>query len=301
MNPAQALTTFTTAYDRAAETRKFVREEAEKAQDNRLWVHVTGGKTKLKGVGTGSSQKLHTKTSSYGIVLGGQAAVNDSLTLGAAFSAGAGSTKNNSVSGKDKFDYYGLSVYGATSLGAVDLKADASIMLLKSDISIGGVADVKSDVKTYVYSLGIEAGRTFDLGAVDVTPFIGVDVYHVRGHGFNNGHGASVKKSDATAVEFPIGARIGKAFETQSGFSVAPAFSLAVVPTVADRKVDSKVQFAGAESTYRYTFTDDVKVRTSLGLDVKKGNFSAGLHAGYEWGNEERSSTSVQLRAKYMF
>ena len=301
MNPAQALTTFTTAYDRAAETRKFVREEAEKAQDNRLWVHVTGGKTKLKGVGTGSSQKLHTKTSSYGIVVGGQAAVNDSLTLGAAFSAGAGSTKNNSVSGKDKFDYYGLSVYGATSLGAVDLKADASVMLLKSDISIGGAADVKSDVKTYVYSLGLEAGRTFDLGAVDVTPFIGADVYHVRGHGFNNGHGASVKKSDATAVEFPIGARIGKAFETQGGFSVAPAFSLAVVPTVADRKVDSKVCFAGAESTYRYTFTDDVKVRTSLGLDVKKGNFSAGLHAGYEWGNEERSSTSVQLRAKYMF
>ncbi len=104
MNPAGALTTFTTAYDRASELRQIVRDETAAADgDNRLWVHVTGGKTKLKGISTGG-QDLHTKTTAYGIVVGGEAAIADGK-LGFALTAGTGDTKNNSVSAKDEFNY----------------------------------------------------------------------------------------------------------------------------------------------------------------------------------------------------
>ena len=46
-----------------------------------------------------------------------------------------------------------------------------------------------------------------------------MDIYHVRSDGYDNGHGAHVDDSDATAVEFPIGATIAKAFDA-NGFKV---------------------------------------------------------------------------------
>lgn len=299
MNAAGALTTFTTAYDRASDLRQIVREEAVKGEGNRLWARVTGGKTKLKGISTGGAD-LHTKTNAYGLVIGGEAEIS-SVTLGAAFTAGTGDTKNSAVSGKDDFDFYGLSVYGTTTLGSVDVIADASVNVLKSDLTVGGVADVDTDVTSSVYSFGVQGQKTFALDVADITPFIGANVYHVRGDSYSNGHGAHVASSNATAMEFLIGAKVSKDFETAAGLKVAPAFSLAVVPTVGNRDIDSKVKFAGAQSTYNYTFTDDVKVRTKLGVDATSGNFNFGLHAGYEWGNEERSSASVEARLKYMF
>ena len=299
MNAAGALTTFTTAYDRASDLRQIVREEAVKGEGNRLWARVTGGKTKLKGISTGGAD-LHTKTNAYGLVIGGEAELS-SVTLGAAFTAGTGDTKNSAVSGKDDFDFYGLSVYGTTTLGSVDVLADASVNVLKSDLTVGGVADVDTDVTTSVYSFGVQGQKTFALDVADISPFIGANIYHVRGGSYSNGHGAHVASSNATAVEFPIGAKVSRDFETAAGMKVAPAFSLAVVPTVGNRDIDSKVKFAGAQSTYNYTFTDDVKVRTKLGVDATSGNFNFGLQAGYEWGNEERSSASAEARLKYMF
>lgn len=158
-----------------------------------------------------------------------------------------------------------------------------------------------TDTTTAVYSFGVQGEKKFEMSWADFTPFIGVDVYHVRSDGFDNGHGAKIDDSDATAVEIPIGARLSKSLETSGGFHMEPSFMLAVVPTIADTEIDSKVRFAGAESTYNFTFADDVKIRSNIGLDAVKDNFTFGLRAGYEWGDEERSAMNLQLRAKYAF
>ena len=73
------------------------------------------------------------------------------------------------------------------------------------------------------------------------------------------------------------------------------------MPTVGDRDIDSKVRFAGAQSTYNFTFADDVKVRTGLGLAAEKDNFRFGFNAGYDWGNEEHAATKLMLNAQYLF
>ena len=297
MNTAGAAAVFTTAYDRASEFRDAVRGEAGKPESNRLWAQVTGGKTKLKGLSTGA-QSLHVDTDAYGLVVGGDAALGNAV-VGGAFTAGTGDSENDDVGVKDDFNFYGLSVYGKTAVGGVDILADGSMTWVKSDLTMGGVADVDTDTTTTVYSLGVQAQKTFNL-AVDVTPFIGMDIYHVRSDGYDNGHGAHVDDSDATAVEFPIGATIAKAFDA-NGFKVSPNFTFAVVPTVGDRDIDSKVRFAGAESTYNFTFADDVKIRTNLGVAAEKDNFRFGLNAGYDWGNEERSATKLMLNARYLF
>lgn len=298
MNPAGALGTFTTAYDRASDLRQIVRNEAAAGEGNRLWAQVSGGFTDFDGISTGA-QDLDLETDVYGIVIGGEAKLSRGV-VGVALTAGTGDTENDDVHAKDEFDYYGLSVYGKTTVAGFDVLADASMTFVESDMTVGGVADVDTDTTTAVYSAGAQVQKTFELG-VDVTPFVGVDVYHVRGDGFKNGHGAKVEDSDATAVEFPIGATFSKNIETANGMKVSPNFMFAVVPTVGDTDIDSKVRLAGAQSTYNFTFADDVKVRSRLGVTAEKGNFALGLSAGYEWGNEERSATSVRVNAQYRF
>ena len=297
MNTAGAAAVFTTAYDRASEFRDAVRGEAAKPEANRLWAQVTGGKTKLKGISSGA-QDISVDTDAYGLVIGVDMSLGNAV-VGAAFAAGTGDSENDDVGVRDDFNFYGLSVYGKTGIGSVDLLADASMTFVKSDLTMGGVADVDTDTTTAVYSLGVQAQRTWDY-VVEFTPFIGMDIYHVRSDGYDNGHGAHVDDSDATAVEFPIGATIAKAFDA-NGFKVSPNFTFAVVPTVGDRDIDSKVRFAGAESTYNFTFADDVKIRTNLGVAAEKDNFRFGLNAGYDWGNEERSATKLMLNARYLF
>lgn len=298
MNVAGAAATFTTAYDRASEFRDAVRGEAIAGEGNRLWAQVTGGKTKLKGISTGA-QGLHVDTDAYGLVIGGDTVLNG-YTVGAAFTAGKGDSENKAVGVKDDFDFYGLSVYGKTAVGGVDLVADASMTFLKSDLTMGGVADVNTDTDTTVYSMGVQAQKRFDLG-VDVTPYVGLDLYHLRADGYSNGHGAQVDDANATALEIPVGATVSKSFDTASGFKLKPVFHFAIVPTVGDRDIDSKVRFAGAQSTYNFTFADDVKVRTGLGLAAEKDNFRFGFNAGYDWGNEERAATKLMLNAQYLF
>ena len=298
MNVAGAAATFTTAYDRASEFRDAVRCEAIAGEGNRLWAQVTGGKTKLKGISTGA-QGLHVDTDAYGLVIGGDTVLNG-YTVGAAFTAGKGDSENKAVGVKDSFDFYGLSVYGKTAVGGVDLVADASMTFLKSDLTMGGVADVNTDTDTTVYSMGVQAKKSFDLG-VDVTPYVGLDLYHLRADGYSNGHGADVEDANATALEIPVGATVSKSFDTASGFKLKPVFHFAIVPTVGDRDIDSKIRFAGAQSTYNFTFADDVKVRTGLGLAAEKDNFRFGFNAGYDWGNEERAATKLMLNAQYLF
>lgn len=299
MNPAGALTAFTTAYDRASDLRRIVREESVKGEGNRLWAQVTGGKIKLDGISSGA-QSVKTDTNVYGLAIGGEAQFTNFM-LGAAITAGTGKTENDAVDGTDDFEYYGFSLYGKTSVAGFDLLGDVSATWLKSDFTIGGAADVDTDTTTAVYSFGVQGEKKFEMSWADFTPFIGVDVYHVRSDGFDNGHGAKIDDSDATAVEIPIGARLSKSLETTGGFHMEPSFMLAVVPTIADTEIDSKVRFAGAESTYNFTFADDVKIRSNIGLDAVKDNFTFGLRAGYEWGDEERSTMNLQLRAKYAF
>lgn len=300
MNVGGALSIFTNAYDRSSELREIVRAESSLDQQPRLWAQVMGGKTKLKGISSGA-QDIHTETDHYGLVIGAEGTIDNKFSLGVALAAGSGDTDNDKVNAKDEFDYYGISVYGRTSVGVVDILGDVSATFLKSDMKMHGVADIDTDTDTAVYSAGVQAQKTFDLGWADVTPFVGMDIYHVKSDGYSAGHGIKVEDADATAVEFPIGAKIAKSFETAGGMTVAPTFSLAVVPTVADRDIDSKVKFAGASSKYNFTFADDVQVRSELGVQAAKDNFRFGLNAGYDWGNEERSDLSVQARLKYLF
>ena len=299
MNPAGALATFTTAYDRANDLRQVVRDESVIADGTRLWARVTGSDNSMTDLTTGA-QSIEVDTSAYGLVIGGETTTG-MTTVGMAVTAGSGDSENDAVAAKNDFNYYGLSVYGKTMVGSVEVLADASVTMVKNDMMVGGVADVEAEADTMVYSMGIQAQKTFELESMTVTPFVGLDVYHVDADGYSNGHGATVDSASATAVEMPIGLTIAKGFETAGGMKVDPSFTFAVVPTLGGSDIDSKVKFAGAESTYNFTFADDVKVRSNFGVEASKKNFYFGVSAGYEWGSEGRSTTSINANVKYMF
>lgn len=79
MNPAGALTAFTTAYDRASDLRRIVREESVKGEGNRLWAQVTGGKTKLDGISSGA-QSIKTDTNVYGLAIAAKRSLRTSCS-----------------------------------------------------------------------------------------------------------------------------------------------------------------------------------------------------------------------------
>ena len=299
MNPAGALAVFSNAMDRAGELREGVRHEVMSGSDSRLWARVSGGKTKLDGLSSGA-QGIYTKTDAYGLIAGGGQSFADGA-LGAAFMVGRGSTDNDDVAGKDDFDYYGFSIYGQMSANGFDFLGDASITRVESDLTVGDGADVNTDTSTLVLSVGGQLRRTvaFDWG--DLTPFAGVDIYHIKSDGFSNGHGATIHKASATAVEVSLGSEYSKSFKTADGMTVKPQFSMAVVPTLGSTDISSDVVFAGSSSKYNFTFADDVKIRSRLGLSASKGNFQFGIQAGYDWGNEERQAIVGQANLKYMF
>ena len=299
MNPAGALGVYTNAHDRARDMKRAVRSEAGSSADSRLWVEAMGGRSSLNGISTGA-QPLDLDIDYAGIILGGEGGVNE-VRFGAAFMAGIGETDNDRAAAEDEFDYYGLSLYGQYSFGSVKVSADASATWLKSDLKVGGSAHAAADATTSVYSFGLTAARDFEIRGATVTPFVGADVYHISSDGFRTNHGVKVDEASATAVEFPIGAKIAAAFRTNGGAEIKPAFTLAVVPTAADREIDAKVNYAGAASNYRYTFADDVRISSDLSVAGSMGNFGFGLAAGYDWGNEERSAANVRGFLKYMF
>ena len=93
MNPAGAMAAFTTAKDRSSELVDAVRAHAGSTAENGLWVEVAGGKTKLKGISTGGLD-LDVDTDSYGLVLGGEAALSN-FSIGGALTAGSGKSEND--------------------------------------------------------------------------------------------------------------------------------------------------------------------------------------------------------------
>ena len=299
MNPVGALGVYTTGYDRSAELRQSVREQVGTVTDSHLWVDAVGGRTEFDGLSTGA-QSLNLKTEHAGVVVGAETIVADT-TVGVAVTAGKGSTRNNAVAGKDHFDYYGFTLYGQKDMNGFTVTADASVTALNSEVAVGGVVDENVDVDTVVWSLGAEVAKTYAFGEMNLTPFVGAELYHLRADGYRTRHGADVASVNATAVEFPMGVRGDMTFDTKDGTKVKPGFSLAVVPTVGDREIDPTVTFAGASQSMNYTFADDVKVRSALTLDAVKDRFGLGIGLGYDWGNEERSGLSAQVKARFMF
>ncbi len=299
MNPAGTLGVFTTALDRADEMKTALRGHADESRQAGLWISLTGGKTKIDGLSTGA-QSLALKTEHAGFVMGAQGGA-DELRLGFVLAAGTGSTRNNAVAAKDDFSNYGAALYAQRDFGGFVLTADASASVLKSDLSVGGAAQVQADATTSVYGLGLEAKRDFSIGPATLTPFVGADLYHVRGGDLATEHGASVSSADATLVQIPVGMRVHTSWTGASGLTFKPAFGVAVVPALGSTDIDQEARFAGAADSYNFTIADDVRVRTHIDFTAESESMRLGFGLGYDWGNEERSSLAAQARIDFMF
>ena len=130
--------------------------------------------------------------------------------------------------------------------------------------------------------------------------FVGVDIHHQRSNSFTTKHGAAVDSSDATVVEVPIGLRAGMNFEMTDSTKVAPSFSFAVLPAYDYTDINMQTAFAGARSNDNFTFADDVRIRTNLGIPAEKKNLRIGAYVGCDWGNEGRSGVCAQVKASFL-
>lgn len=128
-----------------------------------------------------------------------------------------------------------------------------------------------------------------------------MDIHHLRSDGFTTKHGAAVDSSDATVVKVPISLRAGMKFDMTDSTKVAPSFPFAVVPAFGDTDIDVQTAFAGARSNDDFTFADDVRIRTNLGIPAEKKNLRIGAYVGCDRGSEGRSGVCAQVKASFLF
>ena len=119
-----------------------------------------GGKTKVKGISSGA-QDISVDTDAYGLVIGVDMSLGNAV-VGAAFTSGTGDSENDDVGVKDDSTSTAFPSTARPASAALICSPTLSMTFVKSDLTMGGVADVDTDTTTAVYSLGVQAQRTWD-------------------------------------------------------------------------------------------------------------------------------------------
>lgn len=273
-NPAIEASVFTTAFDRAVEFRDVVRMNS--VNGHNLWIVANGSKTRVNGA----------KTYANGVTFGADTTVANT-TIGFAATAGNGHT--NAIR-KDDFQWYGLGIYGKTTMTYADLMVDASVINLKSDVANA------ARFTTTVWSMGAELSKTFDVASATVTPFVGFDAYRMIGHGK-----ANVAESSATTAELPVGIKAAKTFKMNNGMTITPNVKAAAVKTLGTKTISSTAFAADESLSIKTAFTDSVKGVVEAEVAVTHGNFGLNLKGTYARGNNDHSVASYTAKACYAF
>lgn len=104
------------------------------------------------------------------------------VRVGASFALGSGDSDGNGAASSvsSDFDYYSLSLYGAYYWGSLSLVADLNYSALDNEVTGSTyVGELSSDFDSTNFNLALTAQYSFDLGAVNVSPHVGLRYTHL--------------------------------------------------------------------------------------------------------------------------
>ena len=322
LNPAGAAAVYSTAFDSADEMLRTVEKHMGSAKDPdpKAWAAIMGGKTKIDELSTsisrsGGSSAAATaaaaggavrdgvqsiKRDAYGIAVGYDTPIAPGLRVGLSGGFTSGETKNDFVGVKDKFDAFSLMGYARYAMGPVTLDAHAGATLLQSEVS-NSINSRKTSLNTWVYNLGGRATVGVLVGETIVYPFIGADLYHLKGENYDAGPGIDVA-TDATSstLVVPVGFTWEGAYKTRWGVA-APSFGFTWARVLGDRDMSSTMSALNGSVDYNFTFVDRTFMKFDLGLSLKGENYDYGLYGSYLEGSEDRESYKLSTNAAYHF
>ena len=261
--------------------------DQELAAGTNLWVDVTGERYEADKLDNGGEFK---SDMGYG-AFGADFAVTQDITAGAAFQYGKGTLRSGVSSIKNSIDSYGVTAYGAMKFGEAKVVAEASYIKNENDITSSQTA-LNQSVDSEIYSVGVRGQHRFTAGNFQFVPSVGVRVSRLNTDAMQVG-AVNIKKQEQTLVQVPIALRVNGFEQNVSGWSVAPSFKIAYVPTFGDKEIS----VFGADQTV----IDTNPVQGDFGIRAQNGNLMVNANMMLGGGKDGTSSVGGKVGLKYVF
>ena len=261
--------------------------DQELATGTNLWVDVTGERYEADKLDNSGEFK---SDMGYG-AFGADFAVTQDITAGAAFQYGKGSLRSDVSSIKNSIDSYGVTAYGAMKFGDSKVVAEASYIKNENDITSSQTA-LNQSVDSEIYSVGVRGQHRFTAGNFQFVPSVGVRVSRLNTDAMQVG-AVNIKKQEQTLVQVPIALRVNGFEQNVSGWSVAPSFKIAYVPTFGDKEIS----VLGADQTV----IDTSPVQGDFGIRAQNGNLMVNANMMLGGGKDGTSSVGGKVGLKYVF
>ena len=252
-----------------------------------LWVDVRGENYQADDFDNGGEFDADM---GYG-TFGGDMAFG-AFTAGAAFQYGTGSLRSSVSSIKNSIDNYAFSLYGTYKVtDAFKLAAELAYVWGENDISSSQAA-LNQSVDTEMYSFGLRAMYELKAGNFSFVPSIGLRVSQLSTDAFQVGS-VKVEDQDQTLVQVPIALRINASEFDASGWSVAPSFKIAYVPTFGDKDIEVL--------NHTQDVIDTAPVQADFGLRIGKDNMMFNVNMLLGAGEYGTSAIGGKVGFKYAF
>ena len=252
-----------------------------------LWVDVRGENYQADNFDNGGEFDADM---GYG-TFGGDVAFG-AFTAGAAFQYGTGSLRSSVSSIKNSIDNYAFSLYGTYKVtDAFKLAAELAYVWGENDISSSQAA-LNQSVDTEMYSFGLRAMYELKAGNFSFVPSIGLRVSQLSTDAFQVGS-VKVEDQDQTLVQVPIALRINASEFDASGWSVAPSFKIAYVPTFGDKDIEVL--------NHPQDVIDTAPVQADFGLRIGKDNMMFNVNMLLGAGEYGTSAIGGKVGFKYAF
>lgn len=252
-----------------------------------LWVDVSGETYEADSFDDGGEFEADM---GYG-AFGADIALTDTWTVGGALQYGTGSLRSDVSSIKNDIKNYGVGFYASKSFGATKVVGEVAYIAGENDISASQSA-LNQDVDTTMYSAGLRAQYQLTAGQFQFVPSIGVRVSRLETDAMNIGS-VEIDDQDQTLVQVPIALRINGYNQNVQGWSMAPSFRIAYVPTFGDKEIDVL--------GYDQDVIDTNPVQMDFGVRAGKDNMMFNAHMTMGAGEHGSSSIGAKLGMKYVF
>ena len=245
----------------------------------------------------------------YGVALGADYTLANSITFGAMFNVGSGEVDGEGAasSTSNDFDYYGFGLYAGYTMGQFSVVGDVSYTSVDNDLEGNtSVGNIKSSMDSTNLSIGVTGKYELSFNGVDITPHAGLrfsnidlDDYTIDG----NDVIASADSDDMSIFSIPVGVTVAKEFKGET-WTVAPSFDLTLTGQFGDDELDGSVSWAGVSNLSTHTTTevfDNFTYGATLGVEAQSvGGVALGLSVGYT-GSSNTDELGVNANARFVF
>lgn len=280
----------------------------EESHGRTLWATPLYNKTKADGFkagrfATGSDIDMH------GITVGADFVTQNDTRFGAALYAGTGSadSRGTLASTKNNFDFYGAALYLGHKVNAWSFMGDVGYGYVTNEAKQVNHGAVKADLTSNVFTIGMKAKYTFDVGGAQIAPFAGLRFNRIDAKDYSvktAAQGNVLHSNGATKnyAEVPLGLQLAKDVSTTSGWTMKPALELSVTPLLGSRNLHETIRFTGVDqkATTFSEVLDRVRYSANLGIAGGKENVGFGLSFGYT-GSKHTDAFGVKANVRWTF